>query len=123
VILSNIWHDPGAKTSIWHDPEAKLDLLPEAKTRLEAETWKQKKGFLLAINGRGQKIKQKPGFCFVRKHSNQVVSSEESYLDIPELDSNIPRIDRTLLEVIVSQFRADNGKGQVSGVGRGLVCH
>jgi hypothetical protein len=71
VILSNIWHDPGAKTSIWHDPEAKLDLLPEAKTRLEAETWKQKKGFLLAINGRGQKIKQKPGFCFVRKHSNR----------------------------------------------------
>jgi hypothetical protein len=57
------------------------------------------------------------------EQEGSVVSSEESYPDVPELDPNMPSIDRTLLEVIASQFRADNGKGQVSSVGRGLVCH
>ncbi len=57
------------------------------------------------------------------EQDKSVGSSEESYLDTPELDSNIPRIDSTIFEVVVPQFRIGNGNGQTSGVGRELVCH
>ncbi len=50
-------------------------------------------------------------------------SSEESSVDIPVIDFNIPSIEGSLLEVVISQFRADDGKGRILGIGRGLVCH
>ncbi len=49
--------------------------------------------------------------------------SEDTSFDTQELDPTIPSVDGGLLEVVKSHFRADNGKGQVSGIGRGLVCH
>jgi hypothetical protein len=48
--------------------------------------------------------------------------SEESSVE-PELDPNIPKVDCSLLAVVKSQFRADNGKGHIADIGRGLTCH
>jgi hypothetical protein len=57
------------------------------------------------------------------EHPDEASDVSEEWSVDPELDPNIPKVDCSLLAVVKSQFRADNGKGHIADVGRGLTCH